>query len=90
MIWMLSEAYDFEDDGLATAIAATFARRKTGIPVELPDALSSAFAEDQAKQQQWASFAASIEQESGPKLNVIINDLAAFLMQRARKLRFQS
>jgi hypothetical protein len=41
-IWMLSEAYDFEDDGLATAIAATFARRKTAIPAELPDALSPA------------------------------------------------
>ncbi len=88
-IWMLSEAYDFEDDGLATAIAATLGRRKTGIPVELPDALSPAFAEDQAKQQQWASFAASIEQEGGPELKVIINDLARFLMphaERARKL----
>ena len=31
-IWMLSRAYEFKDDALARAIAATFARRKTRYP----------------------------------------------------------
>ena len=60
-IWVLSRAYKFSDDSLARAIAATFARRKTPIPAELPDALTRAFAEDPAKQQQWASFMEGVE-----------------------------
>jgi predicted nucleotidyltransferase component of viral defense system len=35
-IWMLAQAYEFNDDRLAQAIAATFARRKTIIPTERP------------------------------------------------------
>jgi predicted nucleotidyltransferase component of viral defense system len=49
-IWVLSRNFEFKDDALARAIAATFARRKTEIPVELPDALTTAFAEDPGKQ----------------------------------------
>jgi predicted nucleotidyltransferase component of viral defense system len=37
-IWVLSRASEFNDDRLARAIAATFARRNTEIPSELPDA----------------------------------------------------
>jgi hypothetical protein len=51
-IWLLSQSYEFTGDRLARAIAATFARRKTGIPTERPDALSRAFAEDPRKQEQ--------------------------------------
>jgi hypothetical protein len=52
-IWVLSRTYTFKGDGLARAIVATFARRKTEIPSEPPDALTPAFAEDAAKIQQW-------------------------------------
>jgi hypothetical protein len=45
-IWLLSQSFSFDDDRLARAIAATFERRGTEIPAELPDALTSAFAED--------------------------------------------
>src|SRR3984893_383266 len=45
-IWVLSRASEFKDDRLARAIAATFARRKTEIPSELPDALTPVFAAD--------------------------------------------
>src|SRR5580692_10052450 len=55
-IWVLSRTYEFTDDNLARAIAATFARRETEIPSTLPDALTQAFAEDPAKVQQWNSF----------------------------------
>ncbi|MCW5735977.1 MAG: nucleotidyl transferase AbiEii/AbiGii toxin family protein [Enhydrobacter sp.] len=44
-IWMLSRSYDQSAaDTLARAIAATFARRNTDLPRELPDALTDAFA----------------------------------------------
>ncbi|HEX7712274.1 MAG TPA: nucleotidyl transferase AbiEii/AbiGii toxin family protein [Sphingomonadaceae bacterium] len=48
-IWLLAKSFRFEDDRLARAIAATFARRMTPLSVELPDALSTEFAADPAK-----------------------------------------
>jgi predicted nucleotidyltransferase component of viral defense system len=59
-IWVLSRHFDFKGDRLPRAIAATFARRKTEIPAELPDALTSAFAADPAKIQQWNAFVADV------------------------------
>lgn len=85
-IWVLSRAYEFSDDALARAIAATFARRKTPIPVERPYGLTRAFAEDSGKQQQWAAFADGVEAEL-PSLAKIVDDLAAFLMPHAVKAR---
>jgi predicted nucleotidyltransferase component of viral defense system len=85
-IWLLSQTYEFKDDGLARAIAATFKRRNTEIPVEQPDALSRAFAEDLAKVQQWGAFVDSVGVIPGP-LTKIIDELAAFLMPHATKAR---
>jgi hypothetical protein len=85
-IWVLSRAYEFSDDGLARAIAATFARRKTPIPVEPPYGLTRAFAEDSGTQQQWAGFAGGVEAEL-PSLGEVVDDLAAFLMPHASKAR---
>jgi predicted nucleotidyltransferase component of viral defense system len=81
-IWMLSREYQFKGDGLARAIAATFARRKTAIPAELPIGLTKAFAEDPAKQQLWKSFAGAIGAEL-PRLAEVIEELAEFLMPQA-------
>jgi predicted nucleotidyltransferase component of viral defense system len=81
-IWLLAHAYEFKGDGLARAIAATFTRRKTPIPADRPYALTRAFADETAKQQQWASFANSVGAEL-PPLAEIVNDLAAFLMPHA-------
>lgn len=85
-IWALSRTHDFEGDSLARAITATFVRRKTEIPSELPDALTPAFAEDVAKQQQWNSFVENVAFEPG-SLADVIRDLAAFLMPRAEQAR---
>ena len=41
---------------LATAIAATFARRQTALPTERPMALTKQFSEDAAKLRQWQAF----------------------------------
>ncbi len=43
---------------LARAIAATFARRQTALPLDPPLALRSEFAGDPAKQRQWSAFIA--------------------------------
>lgn len=83
-IWLLARTHDFAGDALPRAIAATFFRRKTAIPVSLPDALSADFAEDRAKQQQWASFAEGIELRPMPTLASVLEDLATFLMPHAQ------
>ena len=85
-IWVLSRSYKFTGDGLARAIAATFARRKTEIPSMLPNALTLAFAEDAAKIQQWNSFVTEVAQSPG-SLAQVIDDLAQFLMPHAAAAR---
>jgi predicted nucleotidyltransferase component of viral defense system len=81
-IWMLSRRYAFSGDRLARAIAATFARRKTEIPQEVPDALTEAFATDPTKRQQWDAFRRDLA-EQRLELAQIVGDLAAFLMPHA-------
>lgn len=85
-IWELSRAYEFGKDRLTKAIKATFERRNTEIPVETPDALTPAFANDAAKQQQWNAFTQGIEAEV-PNLPTVIGDLSSFLMPFAQAAR---
>jgi predicted nucleotidyltransferase component of viral defense system len=91
-IWMLSRTYEFDEERLSRAIAATFERRGTAIPEEVPDALSPAFAADATKQRQWVAFVRDLATDA-PSLETIVNDLAGFLMpyaQRARQERAAS
>ena len=81
-IWILTKTFDFAQDRLARAIAATFARRQTAIPTDWPDALAPAFAEDPLKQRQWAVFAADID-HAPRQLAAVVGDLAPFLMDAA-------
>jgi hypothetical protein len=78
-IWMLAKTHQFLGDGLARAIAATFERRGTAIPLTLPDGLSAAFARDPAKLARWKAFSANIE-VTLPTLETVVSDLALFLM----------
>lgn len=81
-IWILSRSFSFEDDRLSRAIAATFMRRKTAIPSELPDALTLAFALDEQKQRQWRAFVEDVAPASAP-LTEVVSELAEFLMPHA-------
>lgn len=83
-IWILSRSFTFDDDRLAQAIAATFARRKTAVPTELPDALTPAFATDEQKQKQWRAFVEDVAVDPGP-LALVLEELGGFLMPRARR-----
>ena len=85
-VWILSRTFTFAEDRLARAITATFARRRTAIPAEAPDALTSAFAEDPLKQRQWTAFAADIN-DAPKQLQTVIGDLNSFLMKAALSAR---
>jgi hypothetical protein len=69
-VWMLLGAFDLEPEQLRQAIVATFARRATVIPAEVPDGLSDAFASDAGKQRQWDAFAGNL---SGPTLGLVLS-----------------
>jgi hypothetical protein len=84
--WVLSRSHEFKGHGLARAIAATFARRKTAIPKERPDALTRVFAEDPMKQRQWASFVRDVAVKPDSLVEVV-DGLADFLMPRAAEAR---
>lgn len=81
-IWMLSQSYEFERGRLAKAISATFDRRRTVIPQEIPDALSPEFTKDALKQRQWDAFMQDVvaAQISLPE---VVEALEALLMPAA-------
>jgi predicted nucleotidyltransferase component of viral defense system len=81
-IWLLSQSFPFDDDRLARAIAATFERRETEIPGDLPDALAPAFAEDEQKQRQWNAFLENVALRPG-SLAEVIDGVAVFIMPHA-------
>lgn len=55
-IWFLSKNVNFDGLVLAQAVRATFDRRNTPVPSDLPVALTRTFAEDRGKQTQWIAF----------------------------------
>jgi hypothetical protein len=85
-VWVLIRSYKFEGDALARAINATFERRKTEIPVKRPDGLTTAFAEDAGKKDQWSAFTKQVAVDPG-SLTEVSNAIAEFLMPQAEKAR---
>lgn len=55
-VWLLSQEFDFDGAQIAAAIRATFGRRRTELPAELPRALGDEFVGDADKQGQWRAF----------------------------------
>jgi predicted nucleotidyltransferase component of viral defense system len=85
-LWVLARSYEFDPDRLATAIAATFTRRGTDLPTELPDGLKPAFYKDKAKKDQWKAFLEDVAIEPG-SLEDVCKALAEFLMPVAALAR---
>ena len=77
---VLARSFPFSGRVLRDAIAATFHRRGTAIPTELPTALTAAFANDGAKLTQWKAFVSRnhLEGRVG-ELAQVVGELAEFL-----------
>jgi predicted nucleotidyltransferase component of viral defense system len=70
----------FDGAVLSSAIVATFARRRTAIPRELPVALTRRFAEIEGKRMQWRGFARRLPGVSvSPELEPVLDAVAVFL-----------
>lgn len=87
-IWKLAQQFEFEGEVLAEAIRATFARRNTALPLDVPLALSDKFAEDTLKISQWAGFLRkSALRDQGTPLVEVITLLGNFLLPLLRAVR---
>lgn len=60
-LWAVPQTLPLDDAELDAALATTFARRSTPIPIERPIGLSLDMAEDPAAQQRWRAYVASLD-----------------------------
>jgi hypothetical protein len=80
-IWVLSQAFNFEGEILKNAIKATFRRRKTPLPTDVPVGLTKAFSDDPIKQTQWKAFVRRSRLKSSPAdLHAVVDGIRAFLI----------
>lgn len=71
---------------LGEAIAATFARRGTAVPKEMPLGLTEAFAHDPAKQRQWRAFLGRNRLQA-PSLEQVVADVRKLVAVPFRRLK---
>ncbi|GAM10347.1 hypothetical protein OR1_02636 [Geobacter sp. OR-1] len=74
-LWVLGSQFDFNGKTLATALARTFERRNTPLPLELPLALTSEFFADIQKIRQWKAFL----NRTGLTVEVELAEVASFI-----------
>lgn len=80
-IWIMSKQFDFDGSLLTEAISATFERRNTPLPDDLPVAFSEDFSSDTAIIQRWKAFANKLKHSANtPPFNQITTELKGFLM----------
>lgn len=74
-LWTLGSQFDFDGMTLATALARTFERRNTQLPVELPLALTPEFCANIQKIRQWKAFL----NRAGLAVEVELAEVATFI-----------
>ncbi len=74
----LSRSFEFDGGLLVRAITATFQRRQTALPMELPVGLTTAFSQDGAKQTQWSAFRRRLGEGNLPDLPGVVDDVKRF------------
>lgn len=90
---MLAKYFDFDGDVLARAIRATFERRKTPLPANLPVALTVTFADDPTKKTQWSGFVRKASVSDSGSLAETVGAIAMFVerpLLAARTEKFPS
>jgi len=71
---------------LAQAVANTFNRRGTELPVEAPLALTEEFSADASRQRQWEAFVrrAAVASSARSTLKDTVDDIRPFLMRAVK------
>ena len=77
-VWLLLRDFDVDDALLVDAVRATFARRGTPLPEDVPIALPDALSQDVAKRVQWLAFlrrAGLVSESGGPELAEVVDNI---------------
>jgi len=85
-IWAIQKFMNPDEGLLAQAIANTFNRRGTELPVEVPLALTEEFSDDVSRQRQWMAFVrrAAVTSSARSTLKETVEDIRPFLMKAVR------
>lgn len=78
---ILSRLFEFQGTTLARAILATFSRRKTSLPAELPVGLTATFAADPSKLAQWKAFLRKSGAPEPDELAAVVDEIVGFVWQ---------
>lgn len=84
-LWSISSSLIVKDSDLDDALWATFRRRETQIPGEIPPGLSEEFYSDALKQQQWSAYTGGIDKEDLDFAKVL-NSIWTFLAPSCYRL----
>lgn len=79
-LWAMATTLRFSGEPLTAALAATFQRRGTALPLEPPVALRPDFSVDPDKQTQWSAFSQRVASSSIVPLQGVIEVLGRFLL----------
>jgi len=77
-IWRISKQTEISGRALTSAVQATFRRRETALPEEVPIALTETFTEEPGKKEQWEAFLRQVDRKE-ERLQAVISDLNEFL-----------
>jgi len=78
-VWAMLATLELDAERLARAIDATFKRRGTRLPTATPDALTTLFAANVSRNEQWLAFTRNLERQA-PPLDVVVAELETRLM----------
>lgn len=79
-VWFLSLESEFDGQDLANAVRATFRRRQTELPPQMPLALTPDFSSIPTKQAQWRAFVRKGNlRTDAPDFGLVVGALADFL-----------
>ena len=86
-LWIMSQHLEFDADPLSTSVSATFERRKTRLPDDVPVGLSEAFATDPAVAKLWVNFNTRNKLDTQPPgIRETTTVLSDFLMPMVRRV----
>ena len=86
-LWFMSQNLEFDATPLSKSVSATFERRKTGLPDDVPVGLSEAFATDPAVVRLWGNFMTRNMLDSQPPgFRETTTVLCDFLMPAVRRV----
>lgn len=78
-LWILAKHSDFDGAILSQAVRATFERRNTAIPNDVPIGLTEEFVKDDLKEKQWQAFLRKNALHQAP-LETVVGQLKLFLL----------